>query len=228
MPSLPQSPAPLRFRQVHLDFHTSPLIPDVGSDFDAGAFAAAVESAHTDSITCFGKCHHGMSYYDTKVGVRHPSLSFDLLGAQIEACHKRNIRVPIYLTCVWDNHMAEQHPDWQQRKKDGALVGAKPGEAGWKWICLNSPYLDYQEEQTIELLENYPVDGLFYDIVFQANELSGKEDCGCCCEYCLATMKQHNLNPEDNADTVYCPAGSLIAWTAPSSCRSDSVTSGRR
>src|SRR5690242_3115984 len=60
-------PLSLRFRQVHLDFHTSPLIPDVGRDFDAEAFADSVQAGHIDSITCFAKCHHGMSYYPTKV-----------------------------------------------------------------------------------------------------------------------------------------------------------------
>src|SRR5947207_1332071 len=190
----------LRFRQIHLDFHTSPLIPDVGRDFDADSFADTFRFAHCDSVTVFGKCHHGMCYYPSKVGPQQPSLDFDLMGRQIEALHKRDIRAPIYLTCVWDNHMAEQHPDWQQRKRDGELVGAKPGEAGWRWICLNSPYLDYQEEMTRELLANYEVDGLFYDIVFQANELAGREDQGCCCEFCLKSMKRLNLNPEDNAD----------------------------
>lgn len=196
---MPEAPA-LRFRQVHLDFHTSPLIPDVGRDFDPDAFAQAFVDAAVDSVTVFGKCHHGMSYYPTKVGYQHPALSFDLMGRQIEALHKRGIRAPVYLTCVWDNHMAELHPDWQQRKRDGEVVGAKPGEAGWRWICLNSPYLDYQEQQTIELLENYEIDGLFYDIVFQANELAGREDQGCCCEFCRKTMAELNLNPEDNAD----------------------------
>ncbi len=191
---------PLRFRQVHLDFHTSPLIPDVGRDFDADAFARTVEEAHIDSITCFAKCHHGMCYYPTTVGPKHPSLPFDLLGSQIESCHRRNIRVPIYLTSVWDSYMAELHPEWQQRKLDGSLIGAKPGEAGWKWVCLNSPYLDYQEQQTKELLDLYECDGFFYDIVFQANELSGREDSGCCCEYCLASMRKLNLNPESTDD----------------------------
>jgi hypothetical protein len=190
----------LRFRQVHLDFHTSPLIPDVGRDFDADAFAQTFADASVDSVTVFGKCHHGMSYYPTKVGHPHPSLTFDLMGRQIEALHKRGIRAPIYLTCVWDNQMAELNPDWQQRKRDGEVVGAKPGEAGWKWICLNSPYLDYQEQQTIELLDNYEVDGLFYDIVFQTNELAGREDQGCCCDWCRKSMADLNLNPEDNAD----------------------------
>ena len=27
-----------RFRQIHLDFHTSPELPDVGRDFDADVF----------------------------------------------------------------------------------------------------------------------------------------------------------------------------------------------
>jgi hypothetical protein len=198
---MPDAPAPaLRFRQVHLDFHTSPLIPDVGRDFDADSFAQTFADAAVDSVTVFGKCHHGMSYYPTKVGHLHPSLSFDLMGAQIEALHKRGIRAPIYLTCVWDNHMAELHPEWQQRKRDGEVVGAKPGEAGWKWICLNSPYLDYQEQQTIELMDSYDVDGLFYDIVFQANELAGREEQGCCCEYCRASMAELRLDPASDAD----------------------------
>lgn len=196
----PAAPPDLRFRQVHLDFHTSPLIPDVGRDFDAEAFAEMVQSACIDSITCFAKCHHGMSYYPTKTGKVHPALGFDLLGAQIEACHQRGIRVPIYLTCVWDNHMADLHPGWQQRKADGSLIGPELGKPGWKWICLNSPYLDYQEGQTKELLDLYECDGFFYDIVFQAIEMAGREDAGCCCEFCLASMKRLNLNPESCHD----------------------------
>lgn len=35
---------PLPFRQVHLDFHTGPGIPDVGADFDAKAFARALKA----------------------------------------------------------------------------------------------------------------------------------------------------------------------------------------
>ncbi len=184
---------PLRFRQVHLDFHTSPLILDVARDFDADAFGETIARAHVDSVTCFAKCHHGMCYFDTKVGPRHPSLAFDLLGAQIEALHKRDIRAPIYLTCVWDNYMAEQHPDWRQRNQVGSFVGAKEGEPGWRWICLNSPYLDYQEAQTRELLAQYECDGFFYDIVFQ-------NDPGCWCERCQASMRKLGLDPDSDSD----------------------------
>ena len=52
-------------RQVHLDFHTSPYIPDLFSEFDAGVFADTMQHAHVNSVTIFAKCHHGMSYFPT-------------------------------------------------------------------------------------------------------------------------------------------------------------------
>ncbi|HZH65831.1 MAG TPA: hypothetical protein VEY10_13135, partial [Flavisolibacter sp.] len=36
----------LRFRQVHLDFHTSGLIEDVAKSFDAEEFASTLKKAH--------------------------------------------------------------------------------------------------------------------------------------------------------------------------------------
>ena len=62
-----------RFRQVHLDFHTSELIPDVGLDFDPQNFLHTLQAARVDSINVFAKCHHGYLYYDSKIGTKHPS-----------------------------------------------------------------------------------------------------------------------------------------------------------
>ena len=66
---------PLRYRQIHLDFHTSEHIPDIGRDFDAADFVSTLKNAHVDSVTVFAKCHHGWAYYPTKVGAPHPNLS---------------------------------------------------------------------------------------------------------------------------------------------------------
>jgi hypothetical protein len=52
----------LRFRQIHLDFHTSGHIPGIGLDFDPEEFAATLERARVDSVTCFARCHHGWIY----------------------------------------------------------------------------------------------------------------------------------------------------------------------
>jgi len=183
----------LAFRQVHLDFHTSPLIPDVGAEFDPKEFASVLKEARVNSVTCFAKCHHGMSYYDTRVGIRHPSLTFDLLRAQIEACHAEGIRVPIYYSVVWENWMGEMHPEWQQLRRNGQPCGPEPFQPGWKWMCLNTPYVDYVAAQTQELLASYPFDGMFYDIVFQ-------NDPGCYCRYCFDSMKRMGLDPASDED----------------------------
>src|SRR5207248_8363824 len=83
-------PIDLRYRQIHLDFHTGPWIPDVGADFDAREFARTMKRANVDSVTVFAKCHHGHLYYNTNRPERHPGLrkGLDLLAGQVEALHR--------------------------------------------------------------------------------------------------------------------------------------------
>ena len=113
-------------RQVHLDFHTSPAIPDVGADSDASQFAHTMKAAAVNSATVFARCHHGLCYYPTKVGTSHPALRRDLLGEMIAACHREGIQAPIYLTVVWDEHAGAAHPEWRQVDSSGMMVGRPP------------------------------------------------------------------------------------------------------
>ena len=75
----------LRYRQIHLDFHTSETIPGIGSRFCADEFADTLKAAHVNSVTCFSRCHHGMIYHDTKFPAKHPHLTCNLLAEQIQA-----------------------------------------------------------------------------------------------------------------------------------------------
>jgi hypothetical protein len=75
----------LRMRQVHLDFHTSELIPGIGTEFDKRQWQDALRAGHVNHVNIFAKCHHSWSYYPTKIGNPHPNLKVDLLGAQIAA-----------------------------------------------------------------------------------------------------------------------------------------------
>ncbi|HZS87715.1 MAG TPA: alpha-amylase family protein [Chloroflexota bacterium] len=184
----------LRFRQIHLDFHTSPLIPEIAADFDAEAFADTLRAAHVDSVTCFAVCHHGLSYYPSKVATPHPHLTRDLLGEQIEACHRRGIRVPAYITVVWNEQQGTLHPEWRQIGRDGRAAGRLPlgpiAKHDWQWMCMNSPYADHVSAVVEEVLRGYPVDGLFMDIVMTVKP-------GCVCGYCLRSMQAAALNPEN-------------------------------
>lgn len=182
-------------RQIHLDFHTSPLIGDLLAEFDADRFASTLLQAHVNSVTLFAKCHHGMSYYPTSVGEIHPQLAGrDLLGEQIAALHRHGIRTPIYYTIGWEERLAASKPSWRQIKHDGAFANqvrasdndtVRPGS--WKFMCFNNPeYQDYIEAQLREILNNYPVDGFFLDIVFIHGD-------ACFCDYCQPFRRRYGL-----------------------------------
>ena len=184
----------LRFRQVHLDFHTSPHIPEIGVSFNKKKWQETLKSGHVDSITCFAVCHHGWSYYDTKVGESHPHLDFDLLRAQFDACKEINVNVPIYITAGVNNWAAEKHPEWREMGYDGRYLGwtAELTNPGFKTMCFNTPFLDFLCEQIREVARLFPdCDGLFYDIISQEQ---------CCCKWCLKSMDEKGLEPTSEED----------------------------
>lgn len=189
----PTLTATFPMRQVHLDFHTSPDIPDVGADWDAAHFAQTLTDARVNSITLFATCHHGMSYYPSQVAPVHPTLKLDLLGEQIEACHRAGIRCPIYLTVGWNVSAAQRHPEWRQVDINGKNVGAGPLDAGWPWLCVGTEYADELLAQTEELMASYDCDGFFYDIVMYHPD-------GCVNPPALASMRKLGLDPREPLD----------------------------
>ena len=182
-------------RQVHLDFHNSPLIPEVASDFDAAGFAQTFADAHVNSVTVAAKCHHGMCYYPTQTGTVHPALGGrDLLGEQIEALHRRDIRAPIYTTIAWEEDAASRHPDWRQFLRDGTPAVAAH-TAPWKYLnFLHAEYQDYIEAHLRELCARYgrDVDGFFLDIV-------SFHDKACWSDSCIRFREQHGFRLDDPA-----------------------------
>ncbi len=168
---------PLPSRQVHLDFHTSEFIPGIGEKFNKKQFQKALKLGHVNQINIFAKDHHSWSYYPTKVGKIHPNLKFDLLGAQLEACHEIGVKCPIYFTVGWSARDAEEHPEWCIRKKDGSIASlnfdeyAKPADVRpfYSWRCLDasvgSPYHEYIKNQVEEICKKYKdIDGFWFDI----------------------------------------------------------------
>ena len=150
----------------------------------------------SNSVTCFARCHHGYIYYDTQVNPerRHPHLQRNLLAEQIEACHRRDIRVPIYTTVQWDHFTAEQHPEWLALDADGKVQGTPPYEAGfYRNLCVNSPYFDFLTAHVQEILETFPVDGFFFDIVNPLDDSS---------RWTRDAMQASGLDPADRAARV--------------------------
>jgi hypothetical protein len=184
----------LRFRQIHLDFHTSPHLPGVGSKFDKKRWQETLQAAAVDSITLFSKCHHGWSYHPTTVGKIHPHLGFDLLRAQYEATKEVGINAPVYLSAGVDNLASHEHPEWREVNKDGTYSGwaQSPLQPGFHMMDFHSPYLDYLCGQIREAVRLFPdCDGIFLDIISQ------NQSCG---RWSLDFMKANGLDPAQEED----------------------------
>ena len=192
-------------RQVHLDYHTSPLIPGVGSAFDKEKFQSALREGRVNSVTVFAKCLHGNCYYPTKIGRQHPTMTsgFDLTGAMVDAAHELGIRAPIYITAGWSAYDAEEHPEWRKQNRDGSYKGyqfdfnASPDDPkptdSWADLCFSGEYLKYFYALEEEIVDRYPVvDGLFIDIVYM--------DGPCFCPNCVKGMRSEGLDPASDRD----------------------------
>lgn len=193
---------PLPARQVHLDFHTSQLIPGIGERFSKAQFQEALKLGKVNHINIFGKGHHGYSYYPTKVGSTHPNLEFDLLGDQMEACHELGVKCPIYFTVGWSVLDAEEHPEWVIKYRDGSMatinldLNAAPEEIRphYSWKCLDPTigggYHDFIIESVTEICERYEdLDGFWFDIyhIIPASFT----------DYSLKRMKAEGINLDD-------------------------------
>ncbi|EGB91663.1 alpha-amylase family protein [Clostridium sp. D5] len=198
----------IRYRQVHMDFHTSQYITETGKDFDAERFAERLEQAHVDSVTCFARCHHGWLYYPSRnhPELMHPNLERkNLLLEQIEACHRRGIRVPVYTTVRWDERIIREKPEWLCRDEYGNPVdkGNVPEPHFYYDVCLNSGYREFFKEHLrdiIHVVGKENLDGIFMDIVSQTE---------CCCEDCRRLMLEEGMNPELRSDRVHFAALTL-------------------
>jgi hypothetical protein len=225
----------LRFRQIHLDFHTSPMIENIGGAFDKEQWQKTLKESRVNSITCFSKCHHGWSYHPTEVGQVHPHLTSNLLLEQFNACKEIDVNVPVYLSAGVDNVASYEHPEWREVGINGQYNAwvKDINQPGFHKMCFNSPYLDYLCEQIKEAVKLFPgADGIFLDIISQGQ---------CCCRWCLEEMDKNGWDINSEADRKACAELALEKYyqqtTAAAKCdnpdmpvmhNSGNVTRGQR
>ncbi len=184
-----------RFRQIHLDFHTSEHIEGVGAEFDKAQFVAALKAGHANSVTCFARCHHGWAYYPSAVVKPHPHLSCDLLGQMVEACREHDINIPIYITVQWDELTAREHPEWRVvHAEQGAGASLNQLTACWHPICLsNAPFVEYVTAQALEVMTRFHPDGILFDILLPWQ---------CVCRNCIERMQRAGRDPNRAEDRL--------------------------
>lgn len=173
---------------LFFDFHTSPNYPDVGKFFDAEAFTDFLLECGIDFLTFHARCNMGMAYYDTRIGIRHPSLKFDLFGTLAEACARKGIALNAYFNGGLSQAEAVKNPDWESVPPEPFSGEVSPMA---RRMCYTSPYSQHLTAMVEEVVSTYPVSGVFIDCV-QPNP--------CRCDRCTAGMRAEGMDPSNVQD----------------------------
>lgn len=145
----------------HFDFHSHKDIR-INHDPDVAGMADALAEAGVEEIITFAKCHTGFAYYPSRVGYPHPRMIGDAFGDVVGACKARGLRVLAYISFGIDGEAGRRHPEWAQ--VSDPAVGPHLTEDHFIATCPYTPYIDdFMLPMIAEILDQYPVDGFFFD-----------------------------------------------------------------
>jgi hypothetical protein len=127
------------------------------------------------------------AFYPTELPFqrRNPYLKGDLLGELTRLCHRNGLRlIARFDFSKADAAFLPEHPDWFYQTGDGRRVVFN----GMAHTCVNGRY---QRELSLEILrevlERYPVDGIFFNMFgYQTRDYSERYYGLCQCENCKA------------------------------------------
>ncbi len=145
------------FRKLFFDYHNHQDNWGLARDFDAGKWADQLQAADAQAVSVFAKCAQGWRYYQKgEVGWVHPEMpeGLDMLGSQVDACHKSGIRVIAYYHTFGSRNVEELHPEWKGKNSKDEPSG----------LCMNTPLTEeHILPQIREIVHNYDIDGIFFD-----------------------------------------------------------------
>ncbi len=167
------------------DNHTMPSLPDYGETFDAEAFTDRIKACGVDYLTFHARCNSGLAYYDTKIGIKHPSLKYDLFGKLAEACERKGIVLTAYLNGGLSHAEGVAHPEWTMISFSGRVLTENRFTPFVRMMCYNTPYGDHLVEMVKEIATKYPVSGFFIDCMSAYQ---------CVCPVCIKEMKERGID----------------------------------
>ena len=160
------------YRGYLIDHH-SPAPPIVTLDkIDIHEYEKFYKEANINNLMVYCKDHWGYTYYDTKIGKRHPGLKEDWVEKIRPVLKKNNIEFNAYYCMEYDNYAPTSHPEWRIQKANGEALRCSYSKASWHMPCYETGYRDYVLEQIFEIVTGYKPDSLFLDIF-------GKSLCYC-------------------------------------------------
>lgn len=172
-----------------LEGYQPPLFPKL--DYDPEYAAKLTEQAGAKILRFPAMAYY--AYYPTEYYVQHPELNRrDLLRETIDACHKKGIKVFTYIPVghpfLPHDSDLEPYNSWAKLDENGnRITWWHHGYFKTYYICLNSPYREAIRKITGEIVNNYDIDGVYFDGPYQDQTSSGDF---CYCPHCRAAYKK--------------------------------------
>jgi len=148
------------------------------------------------------------AFYPTRLEYhyRNPYMKHDFLGEIVEKCHQNGIRViaRFDFSKTYAGYF-DQKPEWYSKSIHGHEIRYNDTVA----TCVNG---EYQQEYSLkiirEVLENYPVDGIFFNMFgYQTRDYSNNYVGICQCENCkrrfMEMFGEQLPTVEDENDPVF-------------------------
>ena len=152
------------YRGYLIDHH-SPAPPIVTLErLEASEYERFYQKACIDTLMVYCKDHWGYSYYDTKIGYKHPALEGDGVGTTASILKEKGIEFNAYYCIEYDVTAPKEQPQWSVRHADGRPRTLGGRNAKWGIPCYLTGYREYALRQLEEIVENYHPDSLFLDI----------------------------------------------------------------
>ena len=184
------------------DNHTHIDNPDVGKNFDPEYFTDEIKKCGVDYIGFHARCNQGMAYYDTKIGIRHPSLSYDLFGKVVECCRKKDIAVVAYFNgCLSMMELVDRR-EWQTLHMEGHGCYGRVHPFAVT-ACYNTPYRNHTISMIREVVSQYDVQGVFLDCLLPRP---------CICPTCVRLMKESGVDYQDFDSVMEFSRQSIIRF----------------
>jgi hypothetical protein len=174
------------YRRFSIDTHVPDWDPQLLGRFDASAYVGNIARAGLQSMLQYTNSHVGLCLWRTKVGRMHANMKGrDFFGEVVEQCRRQGVHPLAYFSVIFDNWNFERHPDWR-------IIGAEGNNARLQGrygvVCPNSPYRDYVKACVQEIVGNYDIEGIFFDMTFWPDV--------CYCTHCTARFwREHNAEP---------------------------------
>lgn len=152
------------FRRFSVDTHVPDWDPQLLGHYDPATFIGNIARAGFQSMVQYTNSHVGLCLWKTNVGQRHANMQGrDFFGESVAECRRHNIHPLAYFSVIFDNWCFEHHPDWRILSAEG---NNKRAESRYGVVCPNSPYRDYVVACVKEIVNNYDIEGIFFDMTF--------------------------------------------------------------